>query len=144
VRIVYVEDTLLNLCLIERIARMGGHEVINYAYGEQALEHFERDKPDLLLVDLRLEGEMTGIQLIEKLRNGGQTLPIVVITALEGRAVEERCKTAGCTEFHVKPLMVREMVRLLHRYAKEKSAEKSAGQVSETDEARSSQAKPAS
>lgn len=143
-RIVYVEDTLLNLCLIERIARMGGHEVINYAYGEQVLEHFERDKPDLLLVDLRLEGEMTGIQLIEQLRNAGHTLPIVVITAVEGRNVEERCKTAGCTEFHVKPLMVREMVRLLHRYAKEKSAEKSTDQVSETDDAKSTQTNPVS
>lgn len=143
-RILYVEDTLLNLCLIERIARMGGHEVINYAYGEQVLEHFERDQPDLLLVDLRLEGEMTGIQLIEQLRDAGHTLPIVVITALEGDDVEERCRTAGCTEFYVKPLMVREMVRLLHRYAKEKSVEKSTDQVPETDGAKSSQAKPTS
>ncbi len=120
-RILYVEDTLLNLCLIERIARMGNHEVINYAYAEQALENFERDKPDLVLVDLRLEGKMTGIDLIERLREAGHTLPIVVITAQGNDDVKERCKVAGCTEFYHKPLMVRDLVRLLHQYAKEKS-----------------------
>ncbi|MBN1566065.1 MAG: response regulator [Anaerolineae bacterium] len=119
-RILYVEDTLLNLCLIERIARMGNHEVINYVYAEQALENFERDQPDLVLVDLRLEGEMSGVELIERLRAAGYTQPIIVITAQAGDDVMERCQAAGCTEFYNKPLMVREMVRLLHRYAQDK------------------------
>jgi CheY-like chemotaxis protein len=123
VRILYVEDTLLNLCLIERIARMGNHEVVNYGYAEQALENFERDQPDLVLVDLRLEGEMTGIDLIERLRGDGHSTPIVVITAQSGEDVKERCKTAGCTEFYNKPLMVREMVRLLQRYSQHKPSE---------------------
>ena len=117
-RILYVEDTLLNLCLIERIARMGNHDVINYAYAEQALENFERDQPDLVLVDLRREGEMSGIDLIRQLRVAGHTLPIVVITAQTTDDVEDRCKAAGCTEFFYKPLMVRNMVGLLHRFAK--------------------------
>ena len=97
---------------------MGNHEVINYAYAEQALKNFERDQPDLVLVDLRLEGEMNGIEMIRQLRDTGCTLPIVVITAQTGDQVEERCKAAGCTEFFNKPLLVRDMVQLLHRYAK--------------------------
>jgi CheY-like chemotaxis protein len=81
-KILYVEDTLLNLCLVERIARMGSHEVINYASAEQALHHFEQDRPDLLLVDIRLDGEMSGVELIQRLRSAGHQQPVVVITAI--------------------------------------------------------------
>ncbi len=117
-RVLYVEDTLLNLCLIERIARMGSHEVINYVYAEKALENFERDDPQLVLVDLRLEGDMTGIEFIERVRANEFTGPIVVITAQGGDEVRERCMAAGATEFYNKPLQVRDMVTLFSRYEK--------------------------
>lgn len=116
VRILYIEDTLLNLCLIERIARMGAHEVINYAYAERALQNFVTDQPDLILVDLRLEGDMDGVDFIERLRAQECSKPIVVITAQAGDEIRERCMAAGATEFYNKPLMVRDMVRLIERY----------------------------
>lgn len=116
-RILYVEDTLLNLCLIERIARMGRHEVVNYAYAELALRNFERDHPDLALVDLRLEGDMNGIDLIRRLRAAGQKLPIVVITAIGDDKTRQECLAAGADEFWTKPLSVRDMVKLIQRYS---------------------------
>ena len=115
-RILYVEDTLLNLCLIERIARMGNHEVINYAYSEQALQNLERDKPDLALVDIRLEGDMSGLDFVQRIREEGHTMPVIAITALAGDDIQERCLAVGCNEYFPKPLPVREMVRLLQRY----------------------------
>lgn len=115
-RILYVEDTLLNLCLVERIVRMGDHELIHYTYAEHALEHFERDNPDIALVDIRLDGEMSGIDLVLELRDRGHTLPIVAITALASDDVRERCLAAGCTEYFAKPVPVRRLVRLLEEY----------------------------
>lgn len=116
-RILYVEDNLLNLCLVERIARMGQHEVINYSYAELALRHFDRDRPDLVLVDLRLEGQMTGIELIGQLRQAGHRQPVIVITAAADDDIKKECFDAGCNEYFIKPLPVREMVRLLQRYS---------------------------
>lgn len=116
-RILYVEDTLLNLCLIERIARMGHHDVVNYAYAERALRNFELDRPDLALIDLRLEGEMDGISLIRRLRAAGHHLPIVVITALADDDIRRECLDAGADEYWTKPLSVRDLVRLLQRYS---------------------------
>lgn len=115
-RILYVEDTLLNLCLVERIARMGKHEVINYAYAELALRNFERDHPDLALVDLRLEGDMNGVDLIKRLRAAGHDVPIVVITALFDDEIKKECFAAGADEYFNKPLPVRDLVKLLQRY----------------------------
>ncbi|HEX2622161.1 MAG TPA: response regulator, partial [Phototrophicaceae bacterium] len=60
-RILYVEDNPANLFLVKRVARMGGHEVINYIDGEDALANFIKDKPDLVLMDIQLAGELSGL-----------------------------------------------------------------------------------
>lgn len=117
-KILYVEDTLLNLCLIERIARMGSHEVINYASAEQAFRNFEQDKPDLVLVDIRLEGEMSGVELIQRLRSAGHRQPIVVITAIVTDEMRERCLLVGANDYFTKPVAVRDLLRIIQRHEK--------------------------
>jgi CheY-like chemotaxis protein len=116
-KILYVEDTLLNLCLIERIARMGNHDVINYAFAERALRNFEVDKPDLVLVDIRLEGEMSGVELIQRLRSAGHQQPIAVITAINSEDMRERCMLVGANAYFVKPVPVRDLLHLIQRYS---------------------------
>jgi CheY-like chemotaxis protein len=117
-KILYVEDTLLNLCLVERIARMGSHEVINYASAEQALHHFEQDRPDLLLVDIRLDGEMSGVELIQRLRSAGHQQPVVVITAIITDEMRERCLLVGANAYFTKPVAVRDLLRIIQQYEK--------------------------
>lgn len=116
-KILYVEDTLLNLCLVERIARMGSHDVINYPSAELALRNFEQDRPDLVLIDIRLEGEMSGVELIQRLRSAGHNQPIAVITAIATGDMRERCLLVGANEFFVKPVPVRDLLHLIQRHA---------------------------
>lgn len=116
-KILYVEDALVNLCLIERIARMHHHDVINYTYAELALQNFAKDAPDLVLIDIRLDGAMNGIDLIRMLRGTGVTQPLVVITAVADDEVRRECIEAGATQFLIKPVQVRDMLRLLQKYA---------------------------
>ncbi len=115
-RILYVEDTLLNLCLVERIARMGDHTIIHYTTAESALVNIAQDDPDLALVDIRLDGEMDGVELTQHLRDSGYTFPIVAVTALADDDTRDRCFAAGCNEYYTKPLLVRALVNLLDRY----------------------------
>jgi DNA-binding response OmpR family regulator len=117
-KILYVEDTLLNLCLIERIARMGSHQVINYASAELALRNFEQDRPDLVLVDIRLEGEMSGVELIQRLRSAGNKQPVVVITAITTDEMRERCLLVGANEYFTKPVSVRDLLNIIQRHEK--------------------------
>jgi DNA-binding response OmpR family regulator len=114
-KILYVEDTLLNLCLVERIARMGNHEVINYAYAERALRNFEQDNPDLVLVDIRLEGDMSGVEFIQRIRAMGYTRFVAVITAIATDEMRERCLLVGANEYFVKPVPVRDLLRIIQQ-----------------------------
>jgi CheY-like chemotaxis protein len=115
-KILYVEDNPANISLLQRIARMGGQQVINYTNGENALNNFDLDKPDLVLMDLQLEGRVSGLEVVKKLREQGFKTPIVAVTAYAMVGDRERCLEAGCDSYLSKPLPVAELVELVQRY----------------------------
>lgn len=115
-RILYIEDNPANISLLQRIARMGGHDVLHYNDGEVALSNFERDKPDLILVDLQLAGVLDGLDVVRKLRADGVKLPIVAVTAYAMVGDKERCLQAGCDGYLAKPLPVAELVEIVQKY----------------------------
>jgi CheY-like chemotaxis protein len=115
-KIMYVEDNPANISLMQRIARMGGHEVINYTNGDHVLDNFEKDQPSLVLMDLQLEGRMTGLEIVRTLRERGFRTPIVAVTAYAMVGDRERCIEAGCDSYLSKPLPVAELVELVKAY----------------------------
>jgi CheY-like chemotaxis protein len=115
-RIMYVEDNQANLFLVQRVARMGGHQVIFYMDGENALKNFATDKPDLVLMDVQLQGELNGLEVVRRLRAAGHTTPIVAVTAYAMVGDREKCFEAGCDGYLSKPLPVTELVELITRY----------------------------
>ena len=115
-KIMYVEDNPANISLLQRIARMGGHDVINYSNGEHALDNFAQDRPDLVLMDLQLEGRISGLEVVKLLRQRGFTTPIVAVTAYAMVGDRERCLEAGCDSYLSKPLPIAELVELVQTY----------------------------
>jgi CheY-like chemotaxis protein len=115
-RILYVEDNPANVALMQRIARMGNHSLINYGNGQSALDNLEADAPDVVLMDVQLKGPLDGLQVVKQLRERGVTLPIVAVTAYAMKGDQQRCLDAGCDEYLSKPIMVSAMVELLKRH----------------------------
>ncbi|HLU08175.1 MAG TPA: response regulator [Oceanobacillus sp.] len=122
-RILYIEDNPANISLLQRIARMGGHDVLYYNDGEVALANFARDNPDLILVDLQLAGVLGGLDVVRKLRADGVKLPIVAVTAYAMVGDKERCLEAGCDGYLAKPLPVAELVEIVQKYQLGKAGE---------------------
>jgi CheY-like chemotaxis protein len=121
-RILYVEDNPANLFLVQRVARMGNHEVTNYTEGQPALDHFKDDKPDLVLMDIQLSGTLNGLDVVKALRAAGHKTPIVAVTAYAMSGDREKCIEAGCDGYLSKPLPVGELVELFKRYEPAKAA----------------------
>ncbi len=122
-RIMYVEDNPANLFLVKRVARMGNHDVLNYIDGEDALTYFERDNPDLVLMDLQLAGEMSGLDVVKKLRAAGYKTPMIAVTAYAMVGDRDRCMAAGCDDYLAKPLSVPRLVALIQHYAGQSAQE---------------------
>jgi two-component system, cell cycle response regulator DivK len=128
-RILYVEDNAANLSLVYRVAKMGGHEVINRSTGEKALADFDSINPDLVLMDVQLEGQLTGLDVTKELRARGYTLPIVAVTAYAMTGDREKAINAGCDDYLPKPLPIKQLVALLQRHQKQKNAKKASSKT---------------
>lgn len=115
-RILYIEDNATNVILVQRVANMGKHEVVNFADGQEALDQVDQIKPDLILLDVQLRGGLTGLDVARILREKGSTLPIIAVTAYAMKGDQQRCLDAGCDDYLAKPVSVAELVTVFKRY----------------------------
>jgi DNA-binding response OmpR family regulator len=107
-RILVIEDDALVRFFIAEVLGRAGYTVIDLPDAEGGLAYVEQELPDLLVVDLQLEG-MDGMAFLQSLRNGGKSLPALVITA---QGAPERARQAldlGAVDFVPKPCTAQEL-----------------------------------
>ncbi len=81
-KILIVEDDKSFLWILKQSFFDEGFDVIFAENGEEGLEKVETEKPDLILLDIMLP-KMDGIQVAEKLRQGGDKTKIIFLTNLK-------------------------------------------------------------
>jgi|SRR5437867_584568 len=76
-----------------------------YGSGEEALQQFEHDVPDLIVMDIWLEG-MDGIDVLKRIRqdNELQAVPVIALTANAMVGDREKYLSAGFDEYVSKPI----------------------------------------
>lgn len=108
-RILVVEDERLVAKHIENMVRGLGYEVAGVAAsGEDAVRIALGTLPDLVLMDIRLRGEMDGIAASEQIWDKA-AIPIVYLTAYADEATLERAKVTGPFGYLLKPFEEREL-----------------------------------
>lgn len=112
-KILIVEDNLDLLSLLRRVLRAEGYEVIVAVTGEEALIRAE-DLPDLILMDIRLPGEIDGLEATRRLKADPRftQVPIVGMTA---QLMEEKA-IAGFNELLFKPIEVDHLIAMVERW----------------------------
>ncbi len=88
---------------LSRLLRASGLEAESYANGQEFLDAAAEHRPDCVVLDLHMPG-MSGLQVLRKLKDAGQRLSIVVITAHDEPETRERCIDAGACAYLRKPL----------------------------------------
>lgn len=111
ITILIVEDEADILNLLKYNFQSEGYEALTAKDGEQALEIVERQKPDVLLLDIMLPG-MDGIEVCKTLKAKSETrdIPVVMLTA-KGEE-EDRISgfELGIDDYVVKPFSPRELI----------------------------------
>lgn len=115
-KVLYVEDNPANVFLVKRVAKMGQHEIVNYIDGGQALNNFDEINPDLVLMDIQLAGDKSGLDVVRELRERGVKTPIIAVTAYAMVGDKERCLEAGCNDYLPKPLPIPRLVEIFQHY----------------------------
>ena len=107
--VLIVEDEQLVALDMESSLEKLGYVVAGIAItGEQALEIAEERRPDLVLMDIRLPGEVDGIAAAALIRDRWD-IPVIFVTAFSGEEVIVRAKAAGPYGFLTKPFRTEEL-----------------------------------
>ncbi len=107
-RILVVEDEhVVALDLQVRLGRMG-HSVVVAHSGEEALEQVLRSHFDLVLMDIKLKGELDGIEAARTIRRG-LDVPIIYVTAYADNHTLDRARYTEPYGYILKPFQDREL-----------------------------------
>jgi formate hydrogenlyase transcriptional activator len=102
-RILCVDDSPVNLSLLEAMLSPRGYQVVAAASGAQALEKLGSERIDLCLLDVAMPG-MDGFELCRRIKAGpAPNLPVVLITSYTDRENRIRGTEAGAEDFISKP-----------------------------------------
>jgi FixJ family two-component response regulator len=110
--VILVEDDAGLRGALERVLRASGFEAQSYASAEAALADHRLESADCLVVDLNLPA-MSGLDLVDRVRRHGVTVPTVLITAHDEPRVRDEVTRRGIQHFLAKPFLGSALVRLL-------------------------------
>ncbi len=109
-KVLLVDDTPDNLLTLENILEDLNYDIYTATNGNEALDLIDKIEPDLILLDVMMPGK-NGYEVAEILKGDPKTrlIPIIMLTALEGR--EERLKgyQIGVDDFINKPFNIFEL-----------------------------------
>ena len=83
-------------------------EVFITSGGREALEIIDREHPDLILLDVFME-EMTGIEVLKKLRAAQNNSKVIMVTGVEDEKVISEANSMGVRGYIHKPLILEEL-----------------------------------
>jgi len=106
-----------------------GYEISGMtSYGEEAITHAREQRPDLVLMDIRLAGKMDGVQAAEIICSD-ISIPVVFLTANVGRAIQLQGKVAESFSFLLKPFNDRDLETHIEMALSKQRVEQEQGSV---------------
>jgi two-component system sensor histidine kinase/response regulator len=123
-KILYIEDNLSNLTLVEQMLAEQPHlELITAMQGGLGLDLARQHLPDLILLDLHLP-DIPGHKVLARLRGNELTrdIPVVVISADATARQIQRLMAAGARSYLTKPLDIAEFFRVIEETMRERKS----------------------
>ena len=103
--ILIVEDEILIADTLQRYLEQQGYQVSGIAISyEEAVQLFTAEQPDLVLIDIRLSGPKTGIDLAIFLQQQVQTVPFIYLTSQTDKKHIDQAKQTFPASFLTKPI----------------------------------------
>ena len=126
--ILIIEDDFLAARLLERQLSSEGYRILIAHNGLQGLQTCQKERPDLVLLDLMLPG-MDGFEVLSRLRSDPRTaeISVVVISAKTDPADQEIATRMGANAYLTKPFSRAELLETVHALVRATPEETSHG-----------------
>ncbi len=119
-KILVAEDNPTNQKIISRLLESAGHHVVLASDGEEALDLYELEEPDIAILDFNMP-QRSGIEVIQAIRMlepPGTRMPTMILSASVAPEARERAKRAGADEFLGKPFDAAALIGEIDRLGK--------------------------
>ena len=112
--VLHVEDNPSNRMIVRDLLRFRGYRVIEVADGGEALAAAERERPDIILMDVQLP-RISGFEAARRIkaRDDLRSIPIVAVTSFALGGDEQKAMDAGCDAYLAKPYKPKELLRVI-------------------------------
>jgi PAS domain S-box-containing protein len=120
-KVLIVEDDSINALTIERMLK-NNFNIISVNSGLKAIEEVKKQAVDIILMDINLKHEISGIEATRLIRKieGYEKIPIVAMTAYAMPSDREEFLENGCSHYIAKPFTKNEILQLLKEIFKQK------------------------
>jgi DNA-binding response OmpR family regulator len=118
-KILVAEDDIIMRESITHMLKQDGFNVIAAENGREAMEIFEKDKPDLVITDILMPYN-SGLEFIDIIRNNASRVPVIVLSALDEEATVMEAFNLGADDFLTKPVKPGELSIRVKRLLKKK------------------------
>jgi CheY-like chemotaxis protein len=108
------DDLILNLLYESYLEKLGYDAEGELVYGKTAIEVAQKIKPDLILMDISLEGDINGITAMEEIRKFSD-VPVIYITGNSDPHHVQRAKETGYLDYLVKPIEFNDLKESIER-----------------------------
>lgn len=114
-KIMVVDDSALMVSVISNFIKKSGKEVeiISASNGQEAIDKYNTEKPDLVFMDIKMPG-VDGIEALIKIRGSHPSSKIVMCTSMKEEEQERKAKEAGAVGYIMKPFSSQDIIDALN------------------------------
>ncbi len=118
-RVLVADDNATNQAIISQLLASAGHSVLLAEDGDQALDLYERESPDMALLDFNMPGR-NGLEVIRAIRvmePPGTKIPAIILSASVTPEAKTRALESGADEFVGKPFDAASLIATVDKLA---------------------------
>jgi two-component system cell cycle response regulator DivK len=125
-RILVIEDQEDNRRILRYLLRSVDYEVIEAVTGEEGVALAERERPDLILMDIQLPG-LDGYEATRRIKGNTalRHIPIIVVTSYALSGDDVKAFAAGCDAYVTKPFSPRQLLATIRERLAEREGSRS-------------------
>ncbi|MEC1639252.1 response regulator [Schinkia azotoformans] len=107
-KLLIVDDQYGIRILLNEVFQKEGYQTFQASNGMQALQIVEQDRPDLVLLDMKIPG-MDGIEILKRLKEMDQSIEVFIMTAYGELDMIQQAKDLGARTHFAKPFDIDEI-----------------------------------
>jgi DNA-binding NtrC family response regulator len=111
--ILVVDDDANIVSAFQQMLTDEGHTVHTAGRGEAALSFLEHDRPDLIIMDIRMPG-IGGLETLRRIKASHSKLPVIIMTGYATADAAIEATKMGAFDYQLKPLEPEEILRSIH------------------------------